>query len=100
MELGEIISIVAVVISFLGLIVSFIFSYRKIDKERDTERENNIRNITMIKEDIKSMAEKIENIEVKLSKIDEATNNYDKAFERNTQRIIHLEKEVFGSKQR
>lgn len=95
MTTGEIISIVAVVLSFLGVLSSFIFSYRKASKERDEERENNIENITSIKKDISNISADISDMKRKFDRIDEKmSNDHDKIVNHET-RIKNLEKEVF-----
>lgn len=98
MATGEIISIIAVVLSFLGVLSSFIFSYKKADREREQERANNIENITVIKKDIISISTDISDIKKKFDKIDEKMNSdHDKITEHET-RIKNLEKEVFNKK--
>lgn len=95
MSIGEIISIIAVCLSFLGVLSSFIFSYKKADKEREAERELNVKNITTIKNDIKNINEAVVKLENKLDKIDEKMNSdHDKLVEHDT-RIRNLENEVF-----
>ena len=67
---GEIISIIAVCLSFLGVLTSFVFSFRKASKERDQERESNIRNVAEIKNNIGSITASVNEIKYKVERID------------------------------
>ena len=96
MTAGEIISIIAVCLSFLGVLSSFIFSYRKADKERDQERETNVKNIVTIKNDITNISKDIGEIKRKIDKIeDRADTDHEKIIQHES-RIKNLEKEVFN----
>lgn len=93
--MGEIISVIAVCLSFLGVLSSFIFSFKKASKERDEERETNIKNITSIKKDISTISADISDMKRKFDRIDEKmSNDHDKIVNHET-RIKNLEKEVF-----
>ena len=94
MSTGEIISIIAVVLSFLGVLSSFLFSYKKADREADKERELNVVKITNIQNDISNISGDIQSINKKLDKID---NDHDTIINHES-RIVNLEKEVFKKK--
>ena len=92
---GEIISIIAVCLSFLGVLTSFVFSFRKASKERDQERESNIRNVAEIKNNIGSITSSVNEIKYKVERIDEKMqSDHEKLIEHET-KIKNLEKEVF-----
>lgn len=92
---GEIISIIAVCLSFLGVLTSFVFSFRKASKERDQERESNIRNVSEIKNNIGSITASVNEIKYKVERIDEKMqSDHEKIIEHDT-KIKNLEKEVF-----
>ena len=92
-------SIVAVIISFLGVLISFLFSYRKAIKERDTEREANVKNVYEIKNDISKIKDNVDEIKEKVEKIDnKLQNDHERLIEHET-KIKNLEKEVFKPKQ-
>ena len=92
---GEIISIKAVCLSFLGVLNSFVFSFRKASKERDQERESNIRNVAEIKNNIGSITSSVNEIKYKVERIDEKMqSDHEKIIEHDT-KIKNLEKEVF-----
>ena len=92
---GEILSLIAVCLSFLGVLTSFVFSFRKANKERDQERESNIRNVAEIKNNISNINTSVSEIKYKVEKIDEKTQiDHEKTIEHET-RIRNLEKEVF-----
>ena len=98
MTAGEIISIIAVCLSFLGVLSSFVFSYRRADKERDQERETNVKNIVTIKNDITNISKDTSEIKRKIDKIeDRADNDHEKIIQHES-RIKNLEKEVFNKK--
>ena len=83
MSTGEIISIIAVCLSFLGV------------KERSQERELNVVKITNIENSISNICGDIQEIKRKIDKIDETKNSdHEKIIEHET-RIKNLEKEVF-----
>ena len=95
MTSGEIISVIAVCLSFLGVLTSFIFSFRKASKERDQERESNIRNVAEIKNNIGSITSSVNEIKYKVERIDEKMqSDHEKIIEHET-KIKNLEKEVF-----
>lgn len=92
---GEIISLIAVCLSFMGVVTSFIFSFKKASKERDQERENNIRNVIEIKNNIGSISSSVSEIKYKVERIDEKMqSDHEKLIEHET-KIKNLEKEVF-----
>ena len=92
---GEIISIIAVCLSFMGVLTSFVFSFRKASKERDQERESNIRNVADIKNNIGSITTSVNEIKYKVERIDEKMqSDHEKLIEHET-KIRNLEKEVF-----
>ena len=95
MTSGEIISIIAVCLSFMGVLTSFIFSFKKASKERDQERESNIRNVVEIKNNISSITTSVSEIKYKVERIDEKMqSDHEKLIEHDT-KIKNLEKEVF-----
>lgn len=98
MSNGEIISVVAVILSFIGVVSSFVFSYKKADRERDQEREMNIRNITTIKDDVKNMNNNLVEVKSKVEKIDDTVCNLNNKIIEHDEKIKHLEKEVFHKK--
>lgn len=92
---GEIISIIAVCLSFMGVLTSFVFSFRKASKERDQERESNIQNVAEIKNNIGSITTSVNEIKYKVERIDEKMqSDHEKLIEHET-KIRNLEKEVF-----
>ena len=92
---GEIISVIAVCLSFMGVLTSFVFSFRKASKERDQERESNIRNVAEIKNNIGSITSSVNEIKYKVERIDEKMqSDHEKLIEHET-KIRNLEKEVF-----
>lgn len=94
--MSEVTSIIAIGISFLGVVISFYFAFKKADKERVEEKELNVKNITTIKDDLTHMREDIGEIKTKVEKIDERTHeDHAKIVEHET-KIKNLEKEVFG----
>ena len=95
MTTGEIISIIAVCLSFLGVLSSFIFSYRKADKERVQEREMNVKNIVTIKNDIENISTNIGEIKKKIDKIEEKADTDHEKIIQHEARIKNLEKTVF-----
>ena len=95
MTSGEIISIIAVCISFLGVLSSFIFSYRKADREREKERELNVQNITIIKKEISNIGDDVNDIKAKLNKLSDKRDNDHDIIIKHEARITSLEKEVF-----
>jgi peptidoglycan hydrolase CwlO-like protein len=95
MSVSEIISLVAVILSFIGVASSFLFSYRKIDKERDQERELNIKNITTIKDNIGNINNNLVEVKNKVEKIDDTVWNLNNKLTEHDQKIKHLEKEVY-----
>lgn len=95
MTTGEIISVIAVCLSFLGVLSSFIFSVRKNDKERKKEIEMNVQNILTIKNDIGNISTNIGEIKKKIDKMEErADTDHEKIIEHDA-RIKNLEKTVF-----
>ena len=96
--MSEVTSIIAIVLSFLGVLTSFIFSYKKADKERVQERELNVKNITTIKDDLTHMREDIGEIKQKIEKIDEKMQEDHASIVEHETKIKNLEKEVFRSK--
>ena len=96
MTTGEIISLVALCITLVGLIISFYFNIKKATKERDQERANNINNVAEIKSDIKSINSNVDEIKVKVEKIDDKIEkDHDKIIDFES-RIRNLEKAVFS----
>ena len=92
---GEIISLIAVCLSFIGVLTSFLFSYKKATKERDQERESNIKNMAEIKNDTNNIRNNVDEIKVKVEKIDDKMEkDHDKLIEHEN-KIRNLEKEVF-----
>ena len=92
---GEIISVIAVCLSFMGVLTSFVFSFRKASKERDQERESNIQKVAEIKNNIGSITTSVNEIKYKVERIDEKMqSDHEKLIEHET-KIRNLEKEVF-----
>ena len=92
---GEIISLIAVCLSFIGVVTSFVFSFRKASKERDQERESNIKNVAEIKNNISTINSSVSEIKYKVEKIDEKIqSDHERLIEHET-KIRNLEKEVF-----
>ena len=96
MSNGEILSLIAVSLSFIGVLTSFIFSYKKAIKERDTEREHNINNIAEIRNNISTIKTSVDDIKYKVEKIDEKMQNDHEKLVEHEQKIKNLEKEVFN----
>ena len=97
MSTGEIISIIAVCISFFGVASAFIFSFIKGNKDRDKERDENTKNIVTIKNDITNILNNLSEIKRKIDKIeDRADTDHEKIIEHES-RIKNLEKEVFNN---
>lgn len=95
MTSGEIISLIAVCLSFIGVVISFTFSFKKATRERDQERENNIRNVAEIKNNISSITTSVSEIKYKVERIDEKMqSDHERLIEHDT-KIKNLEKEVF-----
>ena len=95
MTRGEIYSLLAVCLSFLGVLTSFIFSYKRATKERDQERDSNVKNVTDIKNNISNIKENVDEIKVNVEKIDnKIEKDHDKIIEHEN-KIRNLEKEVF-----
>lgn len=95
MSTGELISIIAVCLSFLGLLISFIFSYKKDNRESDNEKEKDIANIVEIKSNIITIKSGIEDIKYNVKNLDiKMQNDHEKIIEHET-KIKNLEKEVF-----
>lgn len=92
---GEIISLIAVSLSFIGVLTSFIFSYKKAIKERDQERESNIKNVYEIKNSIGSIKTNVDEIKEKVEKIDDKMESDHEKLIEHEQKIRNLEKEVF-----
>ena len=98
MATSEIISTIAVILSFVGVLSSFVFSYKKADKERDQEREMNIKNITTIKDNLQNVNENVGEIKHKVEKIDDNAVELNNKITEHDQKIKHLEKEIFHTK--
>jgi len=95
MTTGEIISVIAVCLSFFGVVISFIFSSKKDNRERDEEKKSNIENIAEIKNNVNNIKSGVDDIKYKVEKIDEKMqNDHDKLTAHET-RLRNLEKEVF-----
>lgn len=95
MGTGEILSFVAVCISFFGAVTAFMFSSRRSNKERDAERDLNTKNIVTIKNDITNILTSINEIKSKIDKIEDRADNDHEKIVNHEARIINLEKEVF-----
>lgn len=91
MTTGEIVSIIALVISFFGVVTAFIFSARKADKERAEERKNDDYNMRSLMSDVAEIKAKVDKIDEKIF------NDHEKVVEYEA-RIKNLEKEVFNKK--
>lgn len=93
---GEIISLIAVVLSFLALCATIYFSSRKASKEDSEEQKQNIADITTIKNDISSVKNSVIDIKFNIKEINEKMDkDHDKIIEHET-KITKLEKEVFA----
>lgn len=95
MEIGVLISLAAVCISFLGMIASVIFSSRKDQRASREETENTIKARSKIESDIESIKENTARIESKVDKIDDRTNDERGRVIELEGRVKNLEKEVF-----
>lgn len=91
MTAGEIISIIAVVISFLGALTAFYFSMKKQNKEQVAEKSDENHNMKMLMADVAEIKAKVEKID------DRMFNDHEKVVEYEA-RIKNLEKEVFNKK--
>lgn len=92
---GEIISIIAVCLSFIGITISFVFSYKKADREKDKEREDNLVVISEIKNDLTYVKINVKDIKDEVRGInDKMQHDHDKLVEHEN-KIKNLEKEVF-----
>ena len=98
MQTGEIISLVAIIISFIGVVSSFIFSYKKADKERDAERELNIKTITNIKDNLQSIDKVVNKIDLKIEAINENVNEIDRKIVEHDTKIKSLEHEIYKNR--
>lgn len=94
MATGEVISIIAVCLSFIGVVSSFVFNYRKADKERSQERELNIKSITTIKNNIENISGDISDIKKKFDKIDDKMNSDHERIINHETRIQNLENKI------
>lgn len=95
MTTGETISLIAVCLSFLAIIISFVFNSKKDNRERDEEKKRNIENIAEIKNNVNNIKSGVDDIKYKVEKIDvKMQNDHDKLTAHET-RIKNLEKEVF-----
>lgn len=92
---GELLSLIAVCLSFVSVLASFVFSYRKAVRERDQERESNIQNIAEIKSSVKLIKTNVDEIKEKVEKIDEKMLNDHERIIEHEQKIKNLEKVVF-----
>lgn len=92
---GEIFSLIAVILSFIGVVISFVFSYRKATKERDEERENNVTNIVTIKNNINNIKLSVDEIKEKIEKIDDRTQSDHERLIEHGQKINNLEKAAY-----
>lgn len=95
MTATEIYSLIAILISFTGIIVSWYYSHRKLDKERTKEHELNVQNITSIQKDISAISKDIADIRMKINKLDQQMYNDHEKIVEHDNRIKHLEKTVF-----
>lgn len=91
----EIVSVLALCLSFVGVLSSFIFSTRKESKEHEKEREINVQNITTIRNDIATINEAFSKIEKQLDKIDEKIDSDHEKLIEHESRIKNLEKCIF-----
>lgn len=95
MTSGEIISIMAVCISLLGVIVALIFSIRKDKREDTNEVKEDAATLATIQNELRNISANTERIERKVDKIEERSNgDHEKIVEHET-KIKNLEKEVF-----
>ena len=95
MSNGEIISLIAVSLSFLGVLTSFVFSYRKATRERDQERENSLKNTMEIRNNMAIIKTSTDEIKYKVEKIDIKIQTDHERLIEHEQKIKNLEKEVF-----
>lgn len=95
MSNGEIISLIAVSLSFLGVLTSFVFSYRKATRERDQERENSLKNTMEIRNNMAIIKTSTDEIKYKVEKIDIKIQTDHERLIEHEQKIRNLEKEVF-----
>ena len=98
MTSGEAIALIAVVISFAGLIVSFIFSMRKDGRENDRETKAAAATLSTIQNELRNIGANVDRIERKVDKIDARSEaDHEKIIESDT-KIKNLEKEVFNKR--
>lgn len=95
MQAGEIISIVAVLISFLSLVLSQRKADREREREREQEREISAQNFTTFQKDIETIGTNVSEIKQKVEKIDDKMNNDHAKIVDHEARLKNLEKEVF-----
>lgn len=91
MSNGEIFSLIAIFISFAGLIISIF----KATKERDHERDKNTKNLAAIDNNITTIKTNVDDIKYKVEKIDAKMQNDHDILIKHDQKITNLEKEVF-----
>lgn len=100
MSIGEILSLIAVCLSFIGVAVSFGFSYRKVDKERDSERELNVKQMTVMNDKLDSIGGTITEVRTDVKRIDEKMQNDHEVIIRHDQKINNLEAVVFKTRKK
>lgn len=91
MTAGEIISIIAVVISFFGATTAFYFAMKKQNKEQTNEESEQNHNMKMLRADVAEIKVKVEKID------DRMFDDHEKVVEYEA-RIKNLEKEIFNKK--
>ena len=87
--------IIALLISFCALIVSFVFSMRKDGRENTSEKKQDAATLATIKIELQNIGANTERIERKVDQIEERwTSDHERIIENDT-KIKNLEKEVF-----
>lgn len=94
MTTAEIVAIIALLISFCGLVIAFRREGRDSGKARDAETAT----LTTIQSELRGIGANVERIERKVDKIDDRSEaDHEKIIENDT-KIKNLEKEVFNKR--
>lgn len=86
---------IAILLSFLSLIVSSVFSLRKDGRENTKDEKQDAATLATIQNELRNISANTERIERKVDQIEERSNgDHEKIIENDT-KIKNLEKEVF-----